>query len=121
MEVVGHQGVGRNADVALLAALFEEFEEVLAIGVAEEDALLVVAALGDVQPESGRGESVFAGQFGPPMISGFRRLKFSIILTEKCGGVRVRHIFGGGLRFRRKWLGEYSGCPAMPSIADMMA
>ena len=62
MEVVGHDGVGGDADGALLAVRLEQGEEVQPIGVAQEDALLVVAALGEVQPMSGRGEALFAGQ-----------------------------------------------------------
>ena len=48
----------------------EQGEEVQAIGVAEEDALLVVAALGDAEPESGWGESVFAGQVSASVLPG---------------------------------------------------
>ena len=50
MEVIRHEGVGGDAHGALRAAGGEEVEEVLAIGVAEEDSLTVVAALGDVLP-----------------------------------------------------------------------
>ena len=49
MEVIRHEGVGG-----------EEVEEVLAIGVAEEDSLTVVAALGDMQPVARGSETVFA-------------------------------------------------------------
>ena len=62
VEVIGHQGIGGDADGALLAVGFEELQEVLAIGVAGEDALLVVAALGKVEPVSGRGEAGFPWQ-----------------------------------------------------------
>ena len=43
---------------------FEEAEEVLAIGVAGEDSLAVVAALGQMKPVSWRGEAISAGQRG---------------------------------------------------------
>ena len=57
-------GTCGNADAAFLAVRFEEREEVFAIGVAGEDRLAVVAALGEMEPVSGRGESISAGQSG---------------------------------------------------------
>ena len=39
-------------------------EEVFAIGVAREDSLAVVAALGEMEPVAGRGEAISAGQGG---------------------------------------------------------
>ena len=47
-----------------MAAGGEEVEEVLAISVAEEDSLTVVAALSDVQPVAGGSETVFAWHEG---------------------------------------------------------
>jgi hypothetical protein len=66
----GHDGVAGDVDLALFAALFEEVEEELAVGVAEEDALLVVAALGDVEPVGRRRESISAGHIGRLQNSG---------------------------------------------------
>ena len=63
VEVIRHQGVGGHADRPLFTASFEKVQEVPAIGVAEEDTLFVVAALGDVQPVSGRGEAIFSSQW----------------------------------------------------------
>ena len=60
---IRHQGVGGHANRPLFTASFEKVQEVPAIGVAEEDALFVVAALGDVQPVSGRGEAIFSSQW----------------------------------------------------------
>ena len=77
MEVIGHQGIGGDADGALLAVGFEQLQEVLAIGVAAEDALLVVAALDKVEPVSGGAKRAFRGKFEPPLISVFWRGKFS--------------------------------------------
>ena len=64
MEVIRHQGVGGDAHAALLAAGGEEVEEVLAIGVPQEDSLTVVAALGDVQPVARGSETVLAWHEG---------------------------------------------------------
>ena len=64
MEVIRHEGVGGDAHGALLAAGGEEVEEVLAISVAEEDSLTVVAALGDVQPVARGSETVRAWREG---------------------------------------------------------
>ena len=64
MEVIRHEGVRGDAHGALLAAGGEEVEEVLAISVAEEDSLTVVAALGDVQPVAGGSETVFSWHEG---------------------------------------------------------
>ena len=58
------EGVGGDAHGALLAAGGEEVEEILAIGVAEEDSLTVVAALGDVQPVARGSETVLAWHEG---------------------------------------------------------
>ena len=44
VEVIGHQRIGGDADGALLAVGLEELQEVLAIGVAGEDASVVIAA-----------------------------------------------------------------------------
>ena len=55
---------GGDTHAALLAAGGEEVEEVLAISVAEEDSLTVVAALSDVQPVAGGSETVFAWHKG---------------------------------------------------------
>ena len=63
MEVIRHKGVGGDAHGALLAA-GEEVEEVLAIGVAREDSLTVVAALGDMQPVAGGSATVLAWHEG---------------------------------------------------------
>ena len=89
VKVIGHQGVSGNADAAFLAMRFEEAEEVFAIGVAGEDGLAVVAALGEMEPVSGRGETISAGESGlvPPSISGFRRGKISFIFKEKLRGM----------------------------------
>ena len=64
VEVIRHQGVRGDADAAFLAMRFKEAEEVFAIGVAGEDSLAVVAALGEMEPVSGRGEAISAGQSG---------------------------------------------------------
>ena len=64
MEVIRHEGVGGDAHGALLAAGGEEVEEVMAISVAEEDSLTVVAALSDVQPVAGGSETVLAWHEG---------------------------------------------------------
>ena len=64
MEVIRHKGVGGDAHPALLAAGGEEVEEVLAISVAEEGSLTVVAALSDVQPVAGGSETVLAWHEG---------------------------------------------------------
>jgi hypothetical protein len=58
-----HDGVGGDAHVPLFAAGFEQGEEVLAIGVAHEDALPVIATLGEVQPVAERGKAILAGPF----------------------------------------------------------
>ena len=57
VEMVGHQRVSRDPDLALLAAAFEQSEKVLAISVAGEYGLLIIAALGEVKPVSGRGKA----------------------------------------------------------------
>ena len=64
MEVIRHESVGGDAHGALLAAGGEDVEEVLAIGVAREDSLTVVAALGDVQPVARVSETVLAWHEG---------------------------------------------------------
>ena len=63
VEMVGHQRVSRDPDFALLAAAFEQSQEVLAIRIAGEDGLLVVAALGEVKPVSRRGKAKSASHF----------------------------------------------------------
>ena len=57
MEVIRHEGLGGDAHGTLLAAGGEEVEEVLAIGVAEEDSLTVVTGLGDMQPVARGGRN----------------------------------------------------------------
>ena len=64
MEVIRHERVGGDAHGALLAAGGDEVEEVLAIGVAEEDSLTVITALGDVQPVAGGSETVLSWHEG---------------------------------------------------------
>ena len=64
VKVVRHEGVSGDAYTAFLAVRFEEAEEVFAIGVAREDSLAVVAALGEMEPVAGRGEAISAGQSG---------------------------------------------------------
>ena len=63
MEVIGHDDIPGDADLALGAVGIEEGEEVLAIGVGGEGPLFVVAALGEVQPVAWRGETKPAGHF----------------------------------------------------------
>ena len=64
MEVIRHEDLGVDARAALLGAGGEEVEELLAIGVAEEDSLTVVAALGDMQPVAQGSETVLAWREG---------------------------------------------------------
>ena len=64
MKVIRHQGVGGDGHAALLAAGGEEVEELLAIGVADEDSLTVVAALGDVRAVAQGSETVLAWREG---------------------------------------------------------
>ena len=64
VKVIRHESISGNAHAAFLAMRFEEAEEVFAIGVAGEDSLAVVAALGEMEPVSGRGEAISAGQGG---------------------------------------------------------
>ena len=61
VEMVGHQGVGGDADVALLGVLLDQVQEVLPIGVGGKDGLFVIAALGEVEPVTRRGEAKSAG------------------------------------------------------------
>ena len=48
---------------ALLGVLLDEVQEVLPIGVGGKDGLFVVAALGEVEPVTRRGEAKAAGHF----------------------------------------------------------
>ena len=61
VEMIGHQGVSGDPDVALLGVLLDEGQEVLPIGVGGKDRLFVVAALGEVEPVTRRGEAQSAG------------------------------------------------------------
>ena len=58
------RGIPGDGPVLALAAGGEEVEEVLAISVAEENSLTVVAALSDVQPVAGGSETVLAWHEG---------------------------------------------------------
>ena len=98
VKVIGHQAVRGDVYAAFLAMRFEEREEVFAIGVAREDGLAVVAALGEMEPVSGRGEAISAGQgdlWCLRLISGFRRGEISSILQKSCGKC-LRGGFCGG-------------------------
>ena len=53
-----------SADASFRAMRFEEAKEVFAIGVAGEDSLAVIAALGEMKPVTWRGEAISAGQSG---------------------------------------------------------
>ena len=57
-------GVPPISGCGFLAAGGQQVEEILAIGVAEEDSLTVVAALGDVQPVARGSETVLAWHEG---------------------------------------------------------
>ena len=57
---------------------------VAGIGVGGKDGLFVVAALGEVEPVTRRGEAKSAGHFVPPSYSGFRRRKISLIFEKNA-------------------------------------
>ena len=59
--MVGHEGVGGDADVALLGVLLNEVQDVLPISVGGKDGLSVIAALGGAEPVTRRGEAKSAG------------------------------------------------------------
>ena len=63
MEMVRHEGVSGDPDVALLGVLLDEVQEVLPIGVGGNDGLFVIAALGEVELVTKRGEAQSAGHF----------------------------------------------------------
>lgn len=46
IEVIGHDGISGDVDLARFAALFEEIDESLAVGGAKGDMLQFVAGLG---------------------------------------------------------------------------
>ena len=69
--MVGHEGVSGDLDVALLGGLLDQVQEALPSGVGGKDGLFVVAALGEVEPVTRRGEAKSARHFVPPMYSGF--------------------------------------------------
>ena len=66
MEMVGYEGVSGDPDVALLGVLLDQVQEALPIGVGGEDGLFVIAALGEVEPVTRRGEAKSAGRIVPP-------------------------------------------------------
>ena len=84
MEMVGHEGVSSDPDVALLGVLLDEVQEALPIGVGGKDRLFIVAALGEVEPVTRRGEAKSAGLIVPSMYSGFRRQKISLIFEKNA-------------------------------------
>ena len=61
MEMVGHEGVSGDPDVALLGVLLDQVQEALPISVGGKDGLFVVAPLGEVEPVTRRGEAKSAG------------------------------------------------------------
>ncbi len=102
VNVVRHDGVTVDADLAEIGVVVQESEKLGAVLVAEEDRLAIVAALGEVEWVSGRRESGFTGH---PFISGFRRALFSQILRKRWVGVRraggVTPIGGVDINFRQ--------------------
>ena len=72
------------SNVALLGVLLDQVQEVLPIGTGGKDGLFVIAALGEVEPVTRRGEAKSAGHFVPPSYSGFRRRKISLIFEKNA-------------------------------------
>ena len=88
---------------------FEEAEEVLAIGVAGEDSLAVVAALGQMKPVSWRGEAISAGQSGFGVSIYLSEGKNLIYFCRKVAANACRAVSAEGKLLVLMGIGEKSG------------
>ncbi len=63
VEVIGHQGVGGDPNLALFAERAEQVEKMMAVLVGGKYGLFVVAALGEMKPVTGWREAKSAWHF----------------------------------------------------------